>query len=74
MIKAYIKIGKGLVVMSLLLKICTLVNSLHNSKVYIYEHENLWLQIDPPGKVARERSFDKEVKLVNKIARSTTKR
>ena len=60
--------------MSLLLKMRTLVNSLHNSKVYIYERENLRLQIDPLGKVARERSFDGEAQLVNKIARSTAKR
>ena len=74
MIKAYIKIGKGLVFMSLLLKMCTLVNSLHNSKVYIYEGENIWLQIDPLGKVAQERSFDRAVELVDKIARLTAKR
>ena len=74
MIKAYIKIGKGLVVMSLLLKMRTLVNSLHNPKVYIYERENLWLQIDPLGKIAQERSFDETAELDNKITRLTTKR
>ena len=51
-----------------------LVNSLYNSKVLIYECENLRLQIDLLGKVAQDKIFDGEAKLINKIARSMTKK
>ena len=38
----------------------TLINLLHNWRVYICDHADLRLQIDPQGKVARERGFDEE--------------
>ena len=60
--------------MSPVLKMLILVNSLHNSKVYIYECENIRLQIDPLGKVVQERIFDEESEVVNKTARSTAKK
>ena len=46
-----------------------MVNSLHNSKVQIYECENIRLQMDPLGKVAQERNFDGEVEVVNKTTK-----
>ena len=57
-----------------LIKMCIFVNSLHNSKVSIYECENIQLQIDLLGKVVQERIFDREAEVANKTERSTTKK
>ena len=52
------------------IKMHSLINSLQNSKVYIYGCENLWLTIDLLGKVAQGRSFDGEAKVANETERS----
>ena len=57
-----------------LIKMRILVNSLYNSKVLIYECENLRLQIDPLGKVVQEGSLDREVEVANKTEISMAKK